>query len=212
MFLKSPQYKRDIEGWIHGMVVFASLFGRLAERLTPGSIGETLQTHVGLVPNPLSERSKTLQPRIHDAKVYHSVCPYCAVGCAQVVYAKDGKVLDIEGNSDGPINQGCLCPKGSASYQLDLNKRRITTVKYRAPYATEWEDKPLDWAMDRVAQRIYETREETFQEKDEDGNIVNCTTAIGSLGGATLDNEENYLITKFFHSLGMLGIENQARI
>ena len=194
------------------MVVFASLFGKLAERISPGSVAQTIQTHVGLVPNVPSERTRHLQPRIHDAKVFHSVCPYCAVGCAQLVYVKDGKVLDIEGNPDGPINQGCLCPKGSASYQLDINKRRWTKVKYRAPHATEWEDKPLDWAMDRIAQLMYETRESTFQEKDENGNPLNITTAMGSLGGATLDNEENYLITKFFHSLGMVGIENQARI
>lgn len=194
------------------MVVFASLFGRLADRLSPTHISDTLQTHIGMVPNPLSERSKNLKPRIHDAKVFHSVCPYCAVGCAQLVYVKDNKVIDIEGNPDGPINQGCLCPKGSASYQLDINKRRWTKVKYRAPYATEWEEKPLDWAMDRIAQLLYETREATFQETDEDGNPINNTTAIGSLGGATLDNEENYLITKLFHAIGIVGIENQARI
>ena len=194
------------------MAVFASLFGRLAERLSSDGMAETIHTHVGKIPNPLSERSKQLKPRMHDAKVFHSVCPYCAVGCAQLVYVKDGKVIDIEGNPDGPINQGCLCPKGGASRQLDFNKRRWTTVKYRAPYATEWEEKPLDWAMDRIAQRLYETREATFTEKNAEGKLINNTTAIGSLGGATLDNEENYLITKFFHSLGMVCIENQARI
>lgn len=194
------------------MVTFASLFGKLAQRLSPGAVSETLQTHVGAVPNPLTERSKQLQPRIHDAKMYRSVCPYCAVGCGQRVYVKDGKVLDIEGDYDSPISGGCLCPKGSASYQLDINTRRITTVKYRAPYATDWEDKPLSWAMERIAQRLYEMREATFVEQDKDGHPLNNTTAIGSLGGATLDNEENYLITKFFHSLGMVAIENQARI
>ena len=194
------------------MVVFASLFGKLAQKLSPHAIGETLSTHVGAVPNPLSERSKNLKPRIHDAEVFKSVCPYCAVGCGQRVYVKDGKVIDIEGDYDSPISGGCLCPKGSASYQLDINKRRVTTVKYRAPYAKDWEDKPLDWVMDRIAQRIYETREATFVEKDADGNPINNTLAIGSLGGATLDNEENYLISKFFRALGMIGIENQARI
>ncbi len=194
------------------MTPFVTLFGRLAERLSSSKIGETLQTHVGLVPNPLSERSKTLQPRIHDAKMFKSVCPYCAVGCGQRVYVKDGKVIDIEGDYDSPISGGCLCPKGSASYQLDLNSRRVTTVKYRAPYATDWEDKPLDWAMERIAQRVYETREATFQETNDDGKPINNTTAIASLGGATLDNEENYLITKLFHSIGMVAIENQARI
>ncbi len=194
------------------MTTFATLFGRLAERLSPGKIGETLQTHVGVLPNPLSERSKNLKPRIHDAKMFKSVCPYCAVGCGQRVYVKDGKVIDIEGDYDSPISGGCLCPKGSASYQLDINKRRVTTVKYRAPYATDWEDKPLDWAMERIAQRVYETREATFRETNDEGKPINNTTAIASLGGATLDNEENYLITKLLHSIGMVAIENQARI
>ena len=194
------------------MAVFATLSGRLAQRLTPGSINETLHTHVGSVPNPVSKRSQHLKPRIHDAKMFKSVCPYCAVGCGQRVYVKDGKVIDIEGDYDSPISGGCLCPKGGASYQLDINSRRWTTVKYRAPYSTEWEDKPLDWAMDRVAQLVYETREATFRETDDKGNPINNTVAIGSLGGATLDNEENYLITKLFHSLGMVCIENQARI
>lgn len=192
--------------------VFATLFGKLARRLSPDHLGNILQTHIGLVPNPLSERSKNLRPRTHDAKMVKSVCPYCAVGCGQRVYVKDGKVIDIEGDDDSPISQGCLCPKGSASYQLDINQRRWTTVKYRAPYSTDWEDRPLDWAMERIAQRVYETREATFRETDEDGKPLNHTLAIGSLGGATLDNEENYLITKLFHSLGMVCIENQARI
>jgi len=194
------------------MAVFANVFGKLAKRLSSPTIGHTLHTHIGLVPNPLSERSKTLQPRIHDAQVVKSVCPYCAVGCGQRVYVKDGKVIDIEGDYDSPISQGCLCPKGSASYQLDINKWRWTTVKYRAPYSTEWEDRPLEWAMNRIAQLVYETREATFRETDENGNPLNHTLAIGSLGGATLDNEENYLITKLFHSLGLVCIENQARI
>ncbi len=121
-------------------------------------------------------------------------------------------MIDIEGDYDSPISGGCLCPKGGASFQLDINKRRWTTVKYRAPYSAAWEDGPLDWAMDRVAQLVYETRETTFRETNEEGKPINNTLAMGSLGGATLDNEENYLITKLFHSLGMVCIENQARI
>lgn len=191
---------------------FATLYGRLARLFSPSTIGQTLQSHIGLVPNPLSERSQTLQPRTHNAKMVKSVCPYCAVGCGQRVYVKDGKVIDIEGDDDSPVSNGCLCPKGSASYQLDINRLRWTTVKYRAPYATEWEEKPLDWAMDRIAWLVYQTREATFRETDDTGKPINNTTAIGSLGGATLDNEENYLITKLFHSLGMVCIENQARI
>ena len=194
------------------MAVFATFFGKLTQHLTPESLGKTLHSHVGAVPNPLSKRSKKLKPRIHDAKMFKSVCPYCAVGCGQRVYVRDGKVIDIEGDNDSPISGGCLCPKGSASYQLDINKRRVTTVKYRAPYATDWEEKPLAWAMERIAQKLYATREATFRETNEDGKPINNTVAIGSLGGATLDNEENYLMTKFFHSLGMVCIENQARI
>jgi formate dehydrogenase major subunit len=194
------------------MAVFASLTGRLAQLLSPTKGENVLRSHVGLVPNPLSERSKHLTPRIHDAQMYRSVCPYCAVGCGQRVYVKDEKVIDIEGDPDSPVSGGCLCPKGSASFELVVNENRWTTVKYRAPYSTDWEDKPLDWAMDRIAQRVYETREATFQETNEEGEPINNTLAIGSLGGATLDNEENYLITKLFHSLGMVCIENQARI
>ncbi len=196
------------------MAIFATLTGKLAQLLSPAPAksDHLLHTHVGLVPNPLSERSKHLRPRIHDAQMFRSVCPYCAVGCGQRVYVKDGRVIDIEGDPDSPVSGGCLCPKGSASFELVVNPNRWTTVKYRAPYATDWEDKPLDWAMDRIAQLVYETRESTFRETNEDGKPLNNTLAIGSLGGATLDNEENYLITKLFHSLGMVCIENQARI
>ena len=194
------------------MAVFASLTGRLVQLLSPAKSENLLRSHVGLVPNPVSERSKHLKPRIHDAQMYRSVCPYCAVGCGQRVYVKDEKVIDIEGDPDSPVSGGCLCPKGSASFELVVNENRWTTVKYRAPYSADWEDKPLDWAMDRIAQRVYETREATFQETNEEGKPINHTLAIGSLGGATLDNEENYLITKLFHSLGMVCIENQARI
>ena len=194
------------------MAVFASLTGRLAQLLSPAKSDNVLRSHVGLVPNPVSQRSKHLKPRIHDAQMYRSVCPYCAVGCGQRVYVKDEKVIDIEGDPDSPVSGGCLCPKGSATFELVVNENRWTTVKYRAPYSTDWEDRPLDWAMDRIAQRVYETREATFQETNEEGKPINNTLAIGSLGGATLDNEENYLITKLFHSLGMVCIENQARI
>lgn len=194
------------------MAVFASLFGKLAQSLTPSSMGETLHTHIGAVPNAVSERSKHLTSRLQDAKMFHSICPYCAVGCGQRVYVKDEKIIDIEGDPESPISGGRLCPKGAATFGLVVNPKRWTTVKYRAPYSREWEDKPLDWAMDRIAQRVYETREATFQEHDEEGRLVNHTTGMASLGGATLDNEENYLITKLLHSWGLVSIENQARI
>ena len=162
---------------------------------------------------PMSRESIEKKPRTRDADdVVVSVCPYCAVGCSQLVYVKDRRITDVEGNPDSPINEGTLCPKGASTYRYLVNPNRLTSVRYRAPYSDHWEDRPLDWAMDRIAQRVYETREATFQETNEEGEPINNTLAIGSLGGATLDNEENYLITKLFHSLGMVCIENQARI
>lgn len=173
-----------------------------------------LQNHIGPVPSPLSKRSIKLEPRIKDAKVVHSICPYCAVGCSQNIYVKDGKIIDIEGNPDSPINRGTLCPKGSATYGLTVNPHRLTTVQYRAPYSDKWEEKPLDWAMERVAQLVKKTRDENYLEysKEHPDLPINRTEAIGHIGGATLDNEENYLILKLFHALGIVYIENQARI
>jgi formate dehydrogenase major subunit len=161
-----------------------------------------------------SQASEQLRPRLEQAdRVGASICPYCAVGCAQLIYAKDGEVIHVEGDPRSPVNQGTLCPKGAATLSLLANPERLTTVKYRAPYATEWEDKPLDWAMDRIAERVKQTRDETFVRKLPDGETVNHTLGIGSLGGATLDNEENYLIKKVFGAgLGIVAIENQARI
>jgi formate dehydrogenase major subunit len=173
-----------------------------------------LRSHIGRVPNPRSQRSEQLIPRIQNAEKYHSVCPYCAVGCSLLVYVKDKKIINIEGNPDSPINRGTLCPKGSATYGLAVNPLRLTTVKYRAPYSDKWEEKPLGWAMDRIAQLVKKTRDESFQEYSQQypGMPVNRTEAIAHLGGATLDNEENYLIIKLFRSLGIVYIENQARI
>lgn len=162
----------------------------------------------------VSPQTRSERPRIEDAdSVGISICPYCAVGCAQRVYAKDNKIIQIEGEPSSPINEGTLCPKGAATLGWINSPYRLQTVKYRAPYSTEWEEKPLDWAMDRIAERIKQTRDETFVHKLPDGTIVNHTLGIASLGGATLDNEENYLIKKLHGGgLGMLWIENQARI
>ena len=173
-----------------------------------------LQEHIGITPNPLSKRSIELKPRIKDAEVHHSVCPYCAVGCSQLVYVKNKQIIDIEGNPDSPINGGTLCPKGAATYGLTVNPLRLQKVKYRAPYSDHWEEKPLEWAMDRIAELVKKTRDENYEEysKDIPGLKVNRTPAIGHIGGATLDNEENYLIIKLFRSLGIVYIENQARI
>jgi len=153
------------------------------------------------------------EARIAQAREYPSICPYCAVGCGQLIYAKGNDVIHIEGDPRSPINQGTLCPKGAATFGWMLNPNRLTTVKYRAPYADHWEEKPLDWAMERIAQLVKRTRDETFVEQLPDGTIANHTMAIAELGGATLDNEENYLIKKLCGGgLGMVWIENQARV
>lgn len=174
-------------------------------------VNEVLQ--VGSMVQPFSQESREKTPRIRDAKVVHSVCPYCAVGCGLNVYVKNGQVIDIEGNPESPINHGTLCPKGSATFQYTINPSRLQQVKYRAPYSDHWEVKTLDWAMEQIAQRVKKTRDETFVERLEDGREVNHTLGIASLGGATLDVEENYLMKKLFSGgLGVVSIENQARI
>jgi formate dehydrogenase major subunit len=151
--------------------------------------------------------------RLEGARVTESVCPYCAVGCGQLIYTKGGKVIDIEGNPRSPINEGTLCPKGANAFQLAVNPHRVTSVLYRAPYSDRWETRPLEWAMERIAQRVKETRDEGFVERDEQGRLLNSVRNMGTLGGATLDNEENYLIKKLFSGgLGVVSIENQARI
>jgi formate dehydrogenase major subunit len=160
----------------------------------------------------MSERTRMLRPRHHDAQVSRSVCPYCAVGCGQLVYHENGKLISIEGDPESPISRGRLCPKGSDSFELLTHPNRETKVKYRRPYSTTWEDLDLERAMDMIADRVWDTRERTFEEK-RDGEWIMHTTAIAHLGGATLDNEENYLIKKLFTAgLGMVCISNQARI
>ncbi len=169
--------------------------------------------HVGLVPNPLSRASRATQARIAGAGVTVSVCPYCAVGCSQLVYHRDGQIIDIEGNEASPINSGTLCPKGAATRGLMQSPLRVTTVRYRAPYADHWVERSLEWAMERIAMLTKATRDAHFEEHDNEGRLVNRTLAIGHLGGATLDNEENYLIKKLFTAgLDIVAVENQARI
>jgi formate dehydrogenase major subunit len=154
-----------------------------------------------------SKRSHGLRPRIESAdSVAHSICPYCAVGCAQLVYVKDGEVQQIEGDPASPISRGRLCPKGAASKSLHTSPLRQTKVKYRRPYGTEWEELPLDEAMEMIVDRIIKAR-------DEDWDAENRRTmSLAHLGGATLDNEENYLIKKLLTALGVVQVENQARI
>ncbi len=159
-----------------------------------------------------SPASAALRPRVDTAdKVVRSICPYCAVGCGQKVYVEGGKVTQIEGDSDSPISRGRLCPKGSASLQLTTGPGREYLVKYRRPRGTEWEDLPLDRAMDMIADRVIKSRREGWQ-WEEKGKRVRRTLGFAHLGGATLDNEENYLIKKLFTALGAIQIENQARI
>jgi formate dehydrogenase major subunit len=175
-------------------------------------LGDFLRSHIGFVPNPISRRSKTLTSRIRDAQVFISVCPFCAVGCSQRVYVQNGAVIDIEGNPESPISAGHLCPKGASTYQLVNNPNRPTKVLYRAPKSTHWEERPLDWAMERIARLVKRDRDADLQEKNRDGMRINRWETIGSIGGATLDNEENYLILKLFRNLGVVHITNQARI
>jgi formate dehydrogenase major subunit len=144
-------------------------------------------------------------------RVVQSVCPYCAVGCGQKVYVKDEKVVQIEGDPDSPISRGRLCPKGSASKQLVTSPQRVTTVRYRRPGGTDWEDLDPDVALDMIADRVIATRREYWQ-WEQDGRRVRRTMGIASLGGATLDNEENYLMKKLYTALGAVQIENQARL
>ncbi len=161
----------------------------------------------------MSERSRTLEPRTTEAdRVVSSVCPFCAVGCAQKVFVKDGAVTQIEGDPASPISRGRLCPKGSASKQLVTSPTRVTTVRYRRPHATDWEDLDLDTAMDMIADRVVKTRKEFWEWEDEQGRRTRRTLGIASLGGATLDNEENYLMKKLYTAMGAIQIENQARI
>jgi formate dehydrogenase major subunit len=160
-----------------------------------------------------SDRTRALTPRTKTAdKVVRSVCPYCAVGCGQLIYVKNDRIIDIEGDSASPISEGCLCPKGSATFQLVTSKQRVQQVLYRRPYATEWEAIPLAQAMEMVAQRVKKTRENTWQIATQKGEAVNRTLGMAHLGGATWDNEENYLLKKLYCALGMVQVENQARV
>jgi formate dehydrogenase major subunit len=168
--------------------------------------------HRGLGAAVQSPRSAQLTPRIAGAEVVQSVCPYCAVGCGQRVFVKDGEIIQIEGDPDSPISRGRLCPKGAATRQLVSGPGREYKVKYRRPYGTEWEDLPLDRAMHMIADRVIETRPRGWQERDDRGHHLRRCMSIAHLGGATLDNEENYLIKKLFTALGAIQIENQARI
>jgi formate dehydrogenase major subunit len=167
---------------------------------------------LGLGKAAQSPRSATLRPRTVEAdRVARSVCPYCAVGCGQKVFVSDDRVTQIEGDPDSPVSRGRLCPKGAASKQLVTGPNREYKVKYRRPHGTRWEELPLEQAMDMIADRVIAARQAGWQDRDGD-KIYRRTLGFASLGGATLDNEENYLIKKLFTALGAIQIENQARI
>ena len=191
-------------------------------KISTGAIGAVVVAEVGdLKLNTAAVQAQALGIPIKTGKQVPSICPYCAVGCGQIVTVGDtGKIIDIQGNPDSPINQGTLCPKGAATYQLVTNELRWTKVKYRAPGSDHWEDQTLDWAMSRIAELVKQTRDANFNESQDmpDGKggtvtkrVMN-TYAIASLGGATMDNEWNYTHQKLMHALGVVYLENQARI
>jgi formate dehydrogenase major subunit len=162
---------------------------------------------------PFSPQTAEKASRLRGAAVTDGVCPYCAVGCAQLIYTKGGRLIDIEGDPRSPINEGTLCPKGANAFQLAVNPHRVTHVLYRPPYADRWERKTLDWALDQIALRVKAARDADFVTTDGDGRRLNSLRSVGSLGGATLDIEENYLMKKLLGGgLGVVSIENQARI
>jgi len=184
--------------WVSSWPVYRQLTG--PDTLGRGRAAESL-------------RSASLAPRTSTAdRATDSVCPYCAVGCAQLVYATGGQVIQIEGNPASPISRGRLCPKGSASRQLVTGPHRVQQVLYRPPYGTQWQELGLDQAMDMIADRVLDARRKGWQDTDDAGNALRRTMGIASLGGATLDNEENYLLKKLFTAMGAIQIENQARI
>ena len=188
------------------MTSFGALLSKwpLVRQIREGKNGTGLES--------MSDKTRAMHARIDNAEVARSVCPYCGVGCGQLIFHKDGKLISIEGDPESPINQGNLCPKGAASYQLLTHSGRETKMKYRAPRAKEWTEISLERALDMLADRVWETRKRTFVHK-KDGMTINHTTAMCHLGGATLDIEENYLIRKLFTlGLGMVCISNQARI
>jgi formate dehydrogenase major subunit len=181
-------------------------------RLIPPFLRQLKGDPLGLGRAAQSERSARLTARTQTAdRVVQSICPYCAVGCGQKVYVKDEKVVQIEGDPDSPISRGRLCPKGSASEAFVNSPLREHRVRYRRPYATEWEELDLDTAMDMIADRVVKTRAETWEEADDRGRPLRRTLGFAVLGGATLDTEENYLLKKLFTAAGAVSIENQAR-
>ena len=184
-----------------------------ARRLIPPVLRQLAGDPLALGRAAESATSEEMAPRTRTAdRVVQSVCPYCAVGCAQKVYVKDGRVTQIEGDPDSPISRGRLCPKGAASEKLVNSPTRVTSVMYRPPHATDWQELSLERATEMIAERVIRTRAETWEDETDDGEPLKRTLGMHFLGGATLDTEENYLIKKFFTAAGAVSIENQARI
>lgn len=168
-------------------------------------------TGMGFLLDPVEAHAVELRKNLGDATQTTSICPYCGVGCSFVVHASGGAVINIEGDPDHPINEGTACSKGSSLFQMANNENRLTTVRHRAPFATEWEDISWENAMSMIAERIKTTRDATFETTNGNGATVNRTLGIGSLGSAALDNEECWLYQKFLRALGLVYIEHQAR-
>jgi len=204
--LRYPAEFNRVGTRLPGVDMISKLLSRwpLIQQLKTGSDGTG--------PEAMSDRTRHLLPRTSGAQVARSVCPYCGVGCGQLVYHNNGKLISIEGDPQSPVSRGRLCPKGSDTYQLHTHPGRLKKVKYRRPYSRRWEELDLETAMDMVADRVWQSRERTFIEKEGDTTVMH-TLAVCHLGGATLDIEENYLIRKLFAGgLGMNCISNQARI
>jgi formate dehydrogenase major subunit len=192
--------KKEDEAMIEDLLRRWPLFRQISEGLD------------GTGEESMSRRTRELGPKTDGCDVARSICPYCAVGCGQLIHHRDGKIVAIEGDPESPISTGQLCPKGAASKELLTHDARLTTVKYRAPYSSQWEDLDLETAMNMIADRVWESRERTFETTRDDAALMQCS-GIAHLGGATLDNEENYLIKKLFTAgLGMVAVSNQARI
>jgi formate dehydrogenase major subunit len=190
--------------------------GKTRRRRLPPLLRQLTDDPTGRGVAAQSGRSASIRPRnAKDTadKVVDSVCPYCAVGCGQKLYVKDEKVVHVEGDPDSPVSRGRLCPRGSSTPSLINSPTRVTTVRYRPPNATEWQDLDLDTAVDMIADRVIDTRRRTWQDRRHSDNaMLRRTLGFAHLGGATLDNEENYLLKKLFSAAGAVAIENQARI
>ncbi len=179
-----------------------------------GTGASALGTALAVLGTPTTQVQAKISHRLKtaEAKETTTICPYCAVGCGLIVSVKDKKIINIEGDPDHPINQGSLCSKGMSLYQVAVNERRLQKVRYRAPGSADWEEKSWEWALAEIGKRVKKTRDETFITKEKDGKVVNRADGLACLGGAALDNEECYLLSKLTRAMGITYLEHQARI